>query len=103
MNKKTTDVVTYLGPIGFIISFLLGTKEESRFHLNQSLVLILSSAILAALEELLSHIPLVGGILELIFGLAGLGVFILWIMGIASAGKGQEKPIPVLGGISLLK
>lgn len=34
MNKKTTDVVAYLTPIGFFISYFLGTREESRFHLN---------------------------------------------------------------------
>lgn len=39
MNKKITDIIAYLTWVGLIIAFVAGDKEESKFHLNQSLVI----------------------------------------------------------------
>lgn len=103
MNKKTTDVVTYLSPIGFIIAFLVGSREESRFHLNQSLVLILATIVTSILDAVLGKLPLVGTIVSIVLGFVDFVLFVLWFIGILRAGKGSEEPIPLLGGISLLK
>lgn len=45
MDKKTTDIVAYLTWIGFIIALVSGDKENSKFHLNQALVLNLFALI----------------------------------------------------------
>lgn len=103
MNKKTTDIVAYLTPLGFILAFLVGTKTESRFHLNQALVLILAEVLVEIVDAILEHIPLVNVVASILLAIVAIGLFVLWIMGLVSAIKGEEKPVPVLGEIQLLK
>lgn len=103
MNKKTTDIVAYLTPLGFILAFLVGTKTESRFHLNQALVLILAEVLVEILDAILEHIPLVNVVASILLAIVAIGLLVLWIMGLVSAIKGEEKPVPVLGEIQLLK
>lgn len=97
MTKKATDIVAYITLIGWIIAFLIGEKEDCKFHLNQALVLDLTSIVLSALGKVFH------GLLGTIFGLAGLVVFILWIIALVGAVKGEEKPVPILGSIQVLK
>lgn len=103
MNKKTTDIIAYISPIGFLISYFAGTREESRFHLNQSLVLILAEVIVEIADKILDIIPLVGVVSSVVLGIVAIGLFVLWITALVSAIKGEEKPVPVLGEIQLLK
>ena len=50
--------------------------------------------------SILAFIPLLGG---LVGGLLGLAMFVLWIMGIVYAAKEEEKELPLIGMIKLLK
>ena len=88
MDKKTTSIVAYFTWIGLIIALLAGDKEGAKFHLNQALVIMLFS--------LLSIIPCIGWIW---------GVFMLvcWIMGLVAAINQEEKPVPLIGEIKLIK
>ena len=102
MSKKATDIVSYLSPIGFIIAFLVGSREESKFHMNQALVLIVVNLVLTVLQKIIGIIPLLGTIINILLGLLGFVVFIIWIIAIIGAIKGEEKPMPLLGGIKLI-
>ena len=97
MNKKATDVVAYITIIGWIIAYFAGTKEESKFHLNQALVLDVAELVLSLLAKIF------GGVLGWIFGIVDIVLFILWIIGLVAAVKGEDKAVPILGGIQLLK
>ena len=97
MNKKTTDIVSYITIIGWIIAYLVGDKEESKFHLNQALVLNVVSIILSFLQRIFN------GFLGTLFSLVGIVLFILWLIGLIAACKGEDKPVPILGGIQLMK
>ena len=88
MDKRTTDMVAYLTWIGLLVALFLGDRDHSKFHLNQALVIWLFG--------LLSVIPCVGFIV-------GIAAFILAIMGFISALNGEEKALPIVGGIKLLK
>ena len=88
MDKRTTDMVAYLTWIGLLVALFLGDRENSKFHLNQALVIWLVG--------LLSVIPCVGWIV-------GIVAFVLAIMGFISALNGEEKALPIVGGIKLLK
>ena len=88
MDKRTTDMVAYLTWIGLLVALFLGDRENSKFHLNQALVIWLVG--------LLSVIPCVGGIV-------GIVAVVLAIMGFISAFNGEEKALPIVGGIKLLK
>lgn len=94
MDKKTTDIVAYLTWIGFIIALVSGDKENSKFHLNQALVLNLF-----ALIGSLTWIPIIG----IIAGLWSLFVFVCWIIALIGAVNGEEKEAPLLGKIKILK
>lgn len=89
-GNSSMAVIAYITWIGFIVAICSQDKDQPlvRFHLNQALVLNLFS--------LISFIPFIGWIV-------GLGVFILWIIALISAANKEMKPMPILGGIKLIK
>ena len=88
MDKKTIGIVAYLTGIGLIIALVLGDREGAKFHLNQALVIWLAG--------LLRWVPCVGW-------LWGVFCFICAAMGCISAINGEEREVPLLGQIRLLK
>ena len=88
MDAKTTGIVAYLTWIGLLIAYLAGDKEGAKFHINQSLVLVLFG--------LLGAIPVVGWIWEIF-------MFVCWIIAFVGAVQGQEKEVPLLGKIKIIK
>ena len=96
MSKKATGIVAYIYLIGWLIAFCAGDKEGAKFHLNQALVLWIANIIISVI----AYIPYVGGIVS---GILGIVFFIFWLMGLISAIKEEEKPLPLIGGIQILK
>jgi len=88
MDKKTTSIVAYITWIGLIIAFCAGDKEGAKFYLNQALVVFLFS--------LLSVIPCIGWIWAIF-------MLVCWIMGLIAAINQEEKQVPLIGGIQILK
>ena len=88
MDAKTTSIVAYLTWIGLLIAILAGDKEGAKFHLNQALVVMLFS--------LLSVIPCIGWIWAIF-------MLVCWIMGLIAAINQEEKEVPLIGKIRLLK
>lgn len=107
MDKKTTDIVCYLGFIGLIIAFAAGTREQSKFHMNQSLVLVIAEVVLSIISgfagALVNIIPIMGLIVSLVAGICSIALFVFMILGILNAAKGVEAPLPLVGGIQILK
>ena len=89
MDTKTTGIVAYLTWIGLLIAYLSGDKEGAKFHLNQSLVLVLAS--------------IVCGIIPFLGWAAEIFVFVCWIIGFVGAIQGEEKEMPLLGKIKIIK
>lgn len=98
MDSKATGIVAYISIIGWIIAYFAGDREGAKFHLNQALVLDLSMIVVSFATSILAFIPLLGG---LVGGLLGLAMFVLWIMGIVYAAKEEEKELPLIGMIKL--
>lgn len=96
MDKKTTDIVAYLTWIGLIIAFVIGDREKSKFHINQSLVIWLVGTVCG----MLSAVPLLGGLISVV---GGIFCFVCWFIGLIGAIQGTEKPVPFLGQFKLLK
>lgn len=88
MDKKVTGIVAYLTWVGFLIAILAGDKEGAKFHINQALVILLFS--------LLSIIPCVGWIW-------GIFMIVCWFIGFIAAINEEEKEVPVIGKIKILK
>lgn len=96
MNKRATDVVAYLTWVGLLIAFLIGDRQESRFHLNQSLVIWVATTVIGIVAK---WMPLFGWLIGLV---GGLFCALCWFIGIVNALQGVEKEVPLLGQIHLL-
>jgi len=88
LDAKTTGIVAYITWIGLLIAIILGDREGAKFHVNQALVIWLAG--------LLGAIPCLGWIW-------GIFCFICAVMGFIAAINGEEKSVPLLGKIKLLK
>jgi len=104
-EDKTVAIISYLTLVGFIIALVMyGTNKTflGAFHLRQCLGLILVGIGgwigLVVVNLILVFIPVVGPILALLlFWCFGLGVFVLWLIGLLAAINGECKPVPVVG------
>ena len=102
MNKKTTGIIAYITWIGWIVAFCAGDKEGAKFHLNQALVILIGQIVAAVIN----YIPYVGGIVGTIlsiFGILYIFMTVCWIMGLIYACQEQEKEVPLIGQIKILK
>lgn len=95
MTKKATGIVAYITWIGWLIAFFAGDREGAKFHLNQALVILLGNIVVG----ILAWVPYV----KIVAGLASIFLFICWIIGLIAAIKEEEKEIPLIGGIKILK
>ena len=100
MDKKTTSWVSYITFIGWIIAYCAGNKEEAKFHLNQSLVIWIGYLCIVILAIPLAFIPIIGWLA--IWG-AYIFLFVAWIIGLIAAINQEEKELPLIGKIKLLK
>jgi uncharacterized membrane protein len=88
---KTNAIITYITIIGLIIGFVLNnTKKNSfvSFHIRQMLGLSLFALVNAYIIGRFS------GIASMIIGI---GLLVLWVIGLLGAVNGEEKKIPLLG------
>lgn len=95
MDKKVTGIVAYISLVGWLIAFFAGDREGAKFHLNQALLLVIGQVIVG----ILSAIPIV----KIVGGILGLFLVVCWFIGLIAACKGEEKEIPLIGGIKILK
>lgn len=123
MDKKITSIVAYagilasmfgflpgLGKLGmfvpliiWIIAYCAGDKNGAKLHLNQSLILIILGLVCGIVCWVLGLIPIIriiAGILNFVVTVVTL-VFAVW--GLITAIKGEDKKLPYIGEIPILK
>ena len=100
MDTKTTSRVSYVKFIGWIVAMCAGDKEGAKFHLNQSLVIWLGFAAVYVANFILIFIPIIGWLAVLA---AYIFLFVMWIMGLIAAINQEEKELPLIGKIKILK
>ena len=88
MDAKTTGIVAYMTWIGFFVALLAGDKEGAKFHLNQALVILIFFIPV--------FIPCIGQIW-------GIFMVVCWILGLVAAINQEEKEVPLIGKIRILK
>ena len=91
MDAKTTGIIAYFTWIGWVVALCVGDKEGAMFHINQALVINLF-----AFGLVLSWIPLVGWLYSIF-------IFVCWVMGLIFACQGEEKEVPLIGKIQIMK
>ena len=94
-KNKVMAVLAYLGILVLVPILAAKDSKFARYHSNQGLVLWLVSIVISVL----SYIPYVG----IVASILSIGTFILMILGIVNAAKGEVKALPIIGGITILK
>ena len=89
----------------FFLPLIMGAKSTFvRYHTNQSLVLVLSFFVWNILTGfVLGSIPVIGAIVLLFSWPVDIAFVVLWVIGLMNAANGAMKPLPVIGGITILK
>jgi uncharacterized membrane protein len=107
-KNKVFGILAYLG-ILFLVP-LLAAKDSpfAKYHANQGLVLFIVWIVIAVALSILdvvllmilpSGLSFIVSILSLVY----LGLLVLAILGIINAAAGKCVPLPVIGGITLIK
>ena len=106
-KNKIFGILAYLGILCLVP--ILAAKESpfAKYHANQGLVLFVLEIViwiaLFVINIVLAMLPGGLGFLSAIFGLLYLAPLILLVIGIINAAAGKCVPLPVVGGIKLLK
>lgn len=100
----------------FILSYILfflpllscPNSKVGRFHANQGLVLLLTSIVGQIAVSILSGILLaiswrLWGVISLLSWAWWIAVLVLMIIGMVNANKGEQKPLPIIGKIKIIK
>jgi uncharacterized membrane protein len=99
MDKKTLSIVAYITIIGWIIALIQHNNDKSpevRFHLKQSLgLMIFGLALSIAMTIVVTIVPAF-----YFLSFINYGVVILWIIGIINAANGQQKELPLIGSFA---
>lgn len=95
------------GILGYVIFFvpLIAAKDSpfAKYHANQGLVLLLAWIAASIILAIGGFMPFVGPIFAIVHYAAYLVFLVFIILGIINAANGKCVPLPVIGGIKLIK
>jgi len=97
---KLCAVLSYIliGIIWYFVDEKMKKNAFAKFHVKQSIVLLIVDIVLMIALTILGIITF--GFIAIIGWVLWLGLFVLWIFGVAYALTGQQKEIPVIGGFA---
>ena len=101
-NDTLYGVLSYIS-ILVLVPLVAGKTHFAKFHANQGLVLFIIEVIFGIIIGALSRIPIHGIIFGIISVLFELICVIMSIIGIVGVVNGEEKELPIIGGIHLIK
>ena len=101
-DNKLNGILCYLGIL--IIVPLVDEKAKKspyvKFHINQGLLLILTSIILIPVYAILTPIIIIGWLVGIAIWIT---MVVIWITGLMSAVNGQMKRLPIIGNYDIFK
>ncbi len=92
-EERMISAIAYLWILFFLPLILIPRSTFGRFHANQALVNLILGVVLFILMRLLPGLRWIFGLLMIIYP----------VWGIWHAMKGEEKPFPFTGGITILR
>ncbi|WP_282161731.1 hypothetical protein [Ulvibacterium marinum] len=95
-DGKTIAIIAYITIIGLIIAFIMNNSKNNpfaKFHIGQSFRI----AVLGIANAVLS--TMLPSSLSIVSTIIGLGVLVLWILGLINAINLKEEPVPIIGKI----
>jgi len=99
VDVENNKIVAALAYIIFFIPLLVSRDSKfATYHANQGLLIFIASIIINIVGAI---IPILGWLIIIPFG--NLAIIALVIIGIVNALKGLRKPLPLIGGIEIIK
>jgi uncharacterized membrane protein len=92
-EDRTVAILSYITIIGFIAAIFMHQSDKTQlgaFHLRQ----VLGLALTGAAGAVCGVVPILGWI---VWFLVVIGLFVLWVIGLLSAVRGDMRPVPILG------
>ena len=90
-NNKLYNILAYFGILWLVGLIAAKDEPDVKFHVNQGIVLTIGWVAAGVLSFIF-----IGFILDIV-------LFVFSIMGIVSAAKGEQKELPLIGKIKILK
>lgn len=99
-KNKLLAAISYIWILCIVT--ILCSKDDAfaRYHANQGLVLLIANIVVGVANAILAFIPFVGAIIAWVLSIA---CFVFMILGIVNAATGKMKPLPIIGGIEIIK
>ncbi|MCD8219078.1 MAG: hypothetical protein LUC50_01600 [Ruminococcus sp.] len=96
-DNKIWAALSYVSILFILPLFVNGGKSKyGRFHANQGFLLFLMNLVCSIATWILSWIPFIGTLVQVVLSLA---VLALMILGIINAVTGKAKELPLIGGL----
>lgn len=99
-GNKLLAAISYIWILCIVTILCAKDDAFARYHANQGLVLLIANIAAVVVGFVLGLIPIIGAIIGWIINIA---LFVLMIIGIINAVKGEMKPLPFIGGIQIIK
>ena len=106
-KRKVVFSLCYIWGVLFFLPLLMyGADKDARRHANEGLIILIIALVGNILFGIFMHVNS-GGVFGMVFGillgLLNLGIFVLAVIGIVYVVKEREEPIPLIGGITIIK
>jgi len=100
-QNKIMAILGYIIPFLFFIPLVTDAKTDAfaKFHANQQLNLLLFGVVGWTLASILTAVVI--GVL--LFPIVSVASLVFAVLGIINVSKGEMKPLPLIGGFSLIK
>ncbi len=95
-STKNTSMAA-IAYVLFFVPLLTDAKDDSfvKFHVKQGLLLLIIGIAISFLNvAILYRIPFIGWLISF---LLGIGLFVLWLLGLMNALNGKQEPVPLVG------
>lgn len=100
-SGKAMAILSYFGILSLIPYFSEKNNQYVRFHAVQGVNLFIVNTILMAVSSLINNF--VGSLLSWPFSIASIFLWILEILGVVYAAKGEQKELPLISKIKIVK
>lgn len=107
-NDTLMGVLAYLGILCLIPLFAAKDSEFAQYHAKQGLTLFAFEIAAVVLMWIISFVAIMGGLgflglLSIFIWIAQIGFLVLAILGIVNVVNGKKVPLPIIGGIHIMK
>ena len=99
-GNKLLAAISYVWILCIVTILCAKDDAFARYHANQGLVLLIANIAAGIVGAILAFIPVVRPIVAWVISIA---LFVFMILGIVNADTGKMKPLPLIGGIQIIK